>query len=131
MPPSDQAEFIQHLLDRTSYADADAPAVTILDTGINRGHPLIEPALDSHDTQAWDDTWSVSDVDGHGTELAGVAIFGPRLKEMLLDSDPIELRHRLESVKVLPDVGENNPPDYGPITVGSMAKAEQTSPQRA
>lgn len=131
LPPSDQAEFIQHLLERTSYADSDAPAVTILDTGINRGHPLIEPALDSNDTQAWDDSWSVADAAGHGTELAGVAIFGPRLKELLLESDAVELRHRLESVKVLPDVGENSPPDYGPITVGSMAKAEQMSPQRS
>ncbi len=130
LPPSDQAEFVNDLLSRTSFAAADAPAVTVLDTGINRGHPLLRPALDSHDTQAWGGHWTVNDIQGHGTEMAGIALFGPRLKELLLSTETVALQHRLESVKVLPDVGVNNPPDYGPITIGAMRKAEIASPNR-
>ncbi|MEL6894723.1 MAG: S8 family peptidase, partial [Planctomycetota bacterium] len=131
LPPSDQAEFINDLLGRTEFASGEAPAVTILDTGINRGHPLIQPVLAEKDTQAWGDGWESSDKHGHGTELAGVALFGDRLKDLLLSNESVQVQHRLESVKVLPDTGENHPPDYGPITVGSMEKAENVSPERS
>ena len=130
LKPSDQAEFVEDLLARTTFAAEDAPAVTLLDTGVNRGHPLLSSALDSGDVQAWDENWTSNDVDGHGTEMAGVALFGPRLKDLLISGDSVELSHRLESVKILPDAGENDPPDYGPITVGSMLKAENASPNR-
>ena len=37
----------------------------------------------------------------------------------------------LEAIKVLPDVGENDPPRAaGPITLGSVAKVEVESPER-
>jgi subtilisin family serine protease len=129
--PSDQSEFIQDLLDRLTYAGEDAPAVCILDTGVNRGHPLLEQALSEADTQAWRPDWSPADLQGHGTELAGITLFGDRLGHLLLESAELVLRHRLESVKILPDGGANQPPDYGPITVGSMAKAELAAPNRA
>ena len=118
------------MLNRTTFADSDAPAVTLLDTGINRGHPLLNLSAGEEDVQAWDDEWGANDVQGHGTEMAGVALFGPRLKDLLANEETIELSHRIESVKILPDVGENDPPDYGPITVGSMEKAEAASPNR-
>lgn len=128
--PRDQAEFVQALLGRTTYAPVNAPAVCILDTGVNRGHPLLSQALREEDTQAWNPEWTSADRHGHGTELAGLALFGPRLKELLLDDTNVPLSHRLESVKIWPDHGANEPPDYGPITVGSMALAELKRPQR-
>jgi hypothetical protein len=78
---------------------------------------------------AWDDDWTSADRHGHGTEMAGLALYGPQLGELLLAADrSVRLLHRLEAVKILPDVGENNPPDYGPITVGSVAKIEIEAP---
>ena len=130
LAPSDQAEFIEDLLGRTTFAGEDAPAVTILDTGVNRGHPLLAPALSERDLQAAKESWHPNDVDGHGTEIAGVALFGPRLKELLLPPEKVSIQHRLESVKILPDDGDNEAPDYGPITVESMKKAEIASPNR-
>lgn len=130
LAPSDQAEFIKDLLDRTTFAGEGAPAVTILDTGVNRGHPLLAPALSERDLQAAEEGWHPNDVDGHGTEIAGVALFGARLKELLLSPEKVTIEHRLESVKILPDDGVNEIPDYGPITVESMKKAEIASPNR-
>jgi hypothetical protein len=130
LAPADQAEFIEDLLGRTTFAGEDAPAVTILDTGVNRGHPLLAPALDQRDLQAAKESWHPNDVDGHGTEIAGIALFGPRLKELLLPPEEVTLEHRLESVKILPDDGDNKPPDYAPITVQAMKKAESVSPNR-
>lgn len=131
LPPSDQSEFIDDLLERTTFADDASPAVTVLDTGANRGHPLLVDSLSEADAQAWKEAWGSADRKGHGTEMLGVALFGARLKDLLFGSESLSLSHRLESVKVLPDVGENDPPDYGPITVGAMKKAEAKSPRRS
>lgn len=129
-PPS-QAEFINAMLERTTFAGEDAPAVCILDCGVNRGHPLLEQALDEEHNLAWDDDWTSADRDGHGTEMAGLALYGQNLNELLVSDQPIGLVHRLEAIKVLPDDGDNDPPDYGPITVGSVAKVEVASPERS
>lgn len=128
--PAGQADFIHAMLERTTFAGDDAPAVCILDCGVNRGHPLLEHALSEEHNLAWDDEWGAADWDGHGTEMAGLALYGPYLGGLLLDERPVRLRHRLEAVKILPDVGENKPPDYGPIAVGSVAKMEIEAPHR-
>jgi hypothetical protein len=131
LPPAGQAEFIHAMLERTTFAPDSAPAVCILDRGVNRGHPLIEQALSEKNNLAWDDDWTPADRNGHGTQMAGLALFGPNLGDLLLTDDPVTLGHRLEAVKILPDRGANNPPDYGPITVGAVAKAEVESPDRS
>ena len=41
----DQADWAGDLVDRVESPGALAPAVCILDSGANRAHPLIEPAL--------------------------------------------------------------------------------------
>lgn len=130
LPPAGQAELINAMLERTTFAVEDAPAVCVLDCGVNRGHPLLEQALNEEHNLAWDDDWGSADRYGHGTEMAGLALYGQDLNELLLSGEPIRLLHRLEAVKVLPDVGANDPPDYGPITVGSVAKVEVESPER-
>lgn len=125
--PAGQAEYIEDLLRRTTFAPSTSVRVCILDTGVDRGHPLLEHALSPGDTQAWREEWGSDDHYGHGTELAGVCLFGP-LNIPLYNDDTIELGHRLESVKILPPKGKNNPPDYGPITVGAIALAETAAP---
>ncbi|MCA9039413.1 MAG: S8 family peptidase [Planctomycetaceae bacterium] len=129
LPPSDQSEFIDNLLSRTKFASTTAPAVCLLDTGVNRGHKLLAPALSDDDTQSWKPQWNSDDRKGHGTELAGLALYGP-LEELLLGDSEVTLSHRLESVKILPDVGQNEAPDYGAITEGSMYMAEAQAPSR-
>jgi Subtilase family len=122
LSPAGQTEFINAMLERTTFAGEAAPAVCILDRGVNRGHPLLEHALAEEHNLAWIDDWTSADRSGHGTEMAGLALYGPKLGELLLSDRLIPVRHRLEAVKILPDVGANNPPDYGPITIGSVAK---------
>ncbi|MCP4660892.1 MAG: hypothetical protein GY856_36285, partial [bacterium] len=54
--------------------DADAPAVVLLDTGIATGHPLLNPAILSA-TTAGDVIPSPEDTYGHGTKMAGIALY--------------------------------------------------------
>lgn len=124
-----QKEWINDLLSRTTLASADSPAVCVLDTGINRSHPLLEDSLAEADMHAYLEEWDTSDHHSHGTEMAGVALFGD-LAEALVSADPVFLTHRLESGKILPPVGANPPDLYGVITADLAAQSEWTAPDR-
>ena len=75
LPPAGQAEFINEMLGRTTFADADAVRVCILDTGVECGHLLLEDSLSEQDVQTWNTDWGSDDHNGHGTEMAGARIW--------------------------------------------------------
>lgn len=132
MRPVEQADWAGNLIDRVDPPDALAPAVCLLDSGATRAHPLIEPGLEADDQHAYDDGWGVSDSaywNGHGTSMAGVALYGD-LEAALSHSNSVELRHRLETVKILPAAGQNDPELYGAITEVGIGKAEARAPRR-
>ncbi len=81
LSPSGQAQWVAELLGRLTPPLPDAPAVCILDTGTNRAHPLIAPALSAEDATAIKASWGAHDTGwggntGHGTEMAGLALYG-------------------------------------------------------
>lgn len=107
MEVKEQAEWVADLSARSRYIPRPDPGyVAILDTGVSLAHPLIQPALDGSDQHAAYLAWGLEDVKGHGTEMAGLALFGD-LTGKLQQLDPVEVRNRLESVKLMPDTGEN------------------------
>ena len=125
----EQEGWAKDLEDRITEPSPDAPAVCIVDTGVNAGHPLLEPAMSKRDLHAYDPSWGVQDDDGHGTGMAGVALHGD-LAQSLLSSSPVALTHRLESVKILHKGTANPPKLYGVITAEGVARAEIAAPQR-
>ena len=61
----------------TTFEDAEDPTyITLLDTGVGRSHPLIAPALSIDDRHAADPAWGVEDKNGHGTQMAGLSLYG-------------------------------------------------------
>lgn len=125
----EQSEWVDELLARTQGADGDAPAVCILDTGVQDGHPLLEGSLHADDVHVADSLWRKFPVNGHGTEMAGLALFGD-LHQAIISSDEVVLRHRLESVKLLPDSGGNEKDLYAAITARSVDRPEIQAPRR-
>ena len=71
------------------------------------------------------------DRDGHGTEMAGLSLFGD-VTDLLTSPLGVQLVHRLESVKVLPDPGATpNPPEtYGAVTAAGVSVPEVARPGR-
>lgn len=134
MDPAEQRDWSDELTDRLEVPDADAPSVCILDSGSTRIHPLIEPVLDAGDQQSWNGVWPVEDTSptwrGHGTKMSGLALYGD-LTNPLVSADPISLSHALESVKILPDQGGNDPDLYGYITAEAISRAEIQAPERS
>ncbi len=131
----EQAAWMDDLRRRTTLPLPDAPAVCVLDTGVNRSHPLIENVLPPDDTMTVDPTWGANDDGGgpgnmgHGTEMAGLAEYGD-LANLLASQTPLHLRHGLESVKILPPIGTNAPELYGAITAQAVARPEVNKPSR-
>lgn len=128
----EQAEWAADLSERLVPVSPLAPAVCLLDSGTNRAHPLLAPALEVSDQHTCDPAWGVGDStfwNGHGTAMAGVALYGD-LEVALGGTGLISLGHRLETVKILPPNGQNDPTLYGALTEIGIRKAEAQAPRR-
>jgi hypothetical protein len=130
LAPHDQAEFVEDARTRIVLAQPVRSSVCQLDTGVNRGHPLLEPAIAVEHVLSVDPAWSPADLSGHGTEMAGLSLFGC-LTEVLGDTDPIQLPHCVESVKILPDGRANDPELWGNLTLQAASRIEIAAPDRS
>jgi hypothetical protein len=129
MAPDEQTAWTKELLTRTTPSPASSPAVCVLDTGVTRAHPLLEASLAAADCHTCEPAWGVHDHHGHGTEMAGLALYGD-LTPVLAGSGPVRLRHGLESVKILPPRGQNPPELYGAVTAEATSRVEIQAPDR-
>ena len=128
LPSEDQQVLIDDLVSRISIADSNSPAVCVLDTGTRRSHDLLSASLAVADWHSL--TSSAADAHGHGTKMAGLALFGS-VETPLLSAEPIVLRHRLESVKLYPEKGqEHEPSTYGLVTAQAVSIPESTANRR-
>lgn len=126
----EQAAWIDDLADRLEPADPEAPTVCVIDSGVYQEHPLLQASLPREDCHAADPSWPVYDDRGHGTEMAGLALYGD-LGQALASPQLLRLRHRLESVKLLPPLPQQNAPDlYGAVTAAGTSRAEVQAPDR-
>lgn len=108
----------QQLAANLTLANQNNVFVTILDTGVNRGHALLSPFIGTADLLTCNPVWNTNDHHGHGTEMAGVSLYGD-LTSLLSSPQPVTIRHAVESVKILPPQGQTpTPPDlYGAVTI--------------
>jgi hypothetical protein len=131
LAPPEQQELAEGLLGRTTFSgpDASAPHVCILDTGCTHAHPLLASAIGGEDTHTVEPAWGTADVHGHGTEQAGLALWGD-LTDPLNEAGPIVIQHRLESVKVIPRDNANLDEHFGPLTAQAVSLPEVAAPDR-
>lgn len=127
--PADQVEWIEDLLERMTVNDQSQTAICVLDTGINNGHPLLNPVLSSGDCQSVKSSWQSHDHCGHGTLMAGVSVFGD-LQGKLESSEIVLINHVLESIKLLPPFGQNDPELWGDLTKQAVSLAVINAPER-
>ncbi len=128
----EQHEWIDLALARIRAPDEHAPAVCVLDTGINRGHRLLQPVLSEADNHTIFGDGDPSDSyggTGHGTLMAGLAAYSD-LRSLMLDSAPLQQLHRLEGVKFIDPNLPHEPQNYGAVTVQGVLRPEVTAPNR-
>ncbi|MCW2921602.1 MAG: hypothetical protein JWL76_1476 [Thermoleophilia bacterium] len=118
------------LLARTTMAGDDAPAVCILDSGVTNSHPLLADSLATADCHVAVTGWPSQDRDGHGTEMAGLALWGD-LASTVESAHPIQLHHRLESAKIYDEALQSADPElFGAITLAGVSLTEVQAPHR-
>lgn len=125
----DQTEWLADLCARLRINPEANVAVCVLNTGVNNGHDLLAPVLADEDRHTVNQDWGLNDHDGHGTLISGVVAFGD-LTVVLPESHQIHIDHCLESVKILPPNGENDPELYGYVTIQGMSYATIQAPER-
>lgn len=133
MTPPEQHQWVDETLARLTVAAEDdaTPRVCLLDSGVNRGHPLLAPFLATADLHTVDPAWGVDDTANHGSGLAGLVALGD-LSNALASDDPVVVHHRLESVKLTPVQGANDgdAKHHGYLFAEAVARPEVVAPTR-
>ncbi|MGH8108601.1 MAG: S8 family peptidase [Arenimonas sp.] len=133
MGVTEQQERLEDLLQRVNLAeDSDAiPRICLLDSGVNRGHPLLESMIAIADMHSVEPAWGVDDSANHGTGLAGLAAYGD-LTEALASTFSIDVAHRLESVKIIQEEGGNEGDErhHAYLFAEAVGRPEITAPGR-
>lgn len=126
----EQVQWVADLRARRQLPQADANSyVTLLDTGVNNGHRLLNGLVDDADLHAVNPDWQGTDHEGHGTSMAGLSLLG-ELSEHLAGDEQVEIPHRLESVKIWPPTGANAPHLYGEVTSQAVTLVEDANLDR-
>jgi len=131
LPAVDQREWIDDLLSRLAVAPKSAPSVLLIDSGVNREHPLLVDSLAKTDWHAVYSAWSKADKDPqqHGTAMAGLAVFGC-LSNVFERNDQVELRHRLESTRLYRPDKPHDRRNWGALTNVAVRRAALAAPNR-
>ena len=112
-------EWLQDLLNRIDINfQNNSTIVTLLDSGVNNLHPLIFPLLPNNRMFTYNAAWGTGDSSpqgGHGTPMAGLALYGD-LTDALASPNRITVNHGLESYKIFHPAVANDPKLYGFIT---------------
>ena len=116
-------DWIIDLESRLSSSNSNDIRITILDTGINFNHKLLSPFISESSSSSYGDdivgTWPLYSTLGnrhhHGSLQAGLAIYG-NLVNCLESTDTISINYSLESGRILPEYGNNDPLLYGYVT---------------
>lgn len=121
----DQQAWIDQLMPRIEWPPDEAVAVTLLDTGVNYAHPLLQRVLAEADCDAYErQRLGVDDACGHGTQMAGLALLGDLTPKFVGDRS-FKLSHRLESVKLIrADQAVHDPVHYAAVTQECMDRPE-------
>ncbi len=99
LPPAERLEQIRGIASRVVPPPPTAPWVSLLDTGANPASPLLAMGLPPARCRAVASSWNALDPDGHGSKMAGVALYGD-LSAAASTTGPILLEHGLESIAV-------------------------------
>ena len=128
LPPREQRDWSDELSSRLTFNPDAEYSVCVLDTGLAVNHPLLNPAIARNGVDSCDpQNWGLDDHDGHGTAMAGIALFGD-LTPLLESTETIEIGHLIESVKVFPPEGRNENEHIGYITTQAVGRAEINRP---
>jgi hypothetical protein len=131
---SEKEDAVNELQNRIeNHADGESIAICILDSGIQKYHPLLTDFLPDTNLFSYKpDDWGYHDGwpnGGHGTGMAGLALYGD-LTQAMASPNNIQIFHQLESVKIINNGEPNDPELYGAVTIDSVSSPIINAPNR-
>lgn len=129
-PSEEQEQWSHDLLDRLYQPNSgNEPYICIIDSGVNVEHPLLSSFANINDQLTVTDDNDATDNNGHGTGMAGLAMWGD-FADILGTDEIATINHKLESVKVLARSGDNKDKPLGKVTSDAVSIAEIENPNR-
>lgn len=125
LSPSESFEWSE---DIEALRHPDPTSVCILDTGISSKHPLLSGFVRDECIIVSESNWTNDDRQGHGTGVAGIVLYGDL--KIAVQNNEVEVNSIIESAKILPDEGENDPKLYGAITTDAVYTIESIKPNQ-
>jgi Subtilase family len=109
-----------------------APSVVLLDSGVATAHPLLK-AVTLSSASVLPGVASPEDTFGHGTKMAGVALFGDELAPGI-QAGQLRAPHWLQSVRLLQEPGKGTASDdfsylWPELTREAVERAEDGDPE--
>ncbi len=100
----EQQEWIDELNDRVNFVKNNY-AISILDSGIQTAHPLINPAMVPNGEAVYDSSWGLNDTptEYHGTAMAGICVYDS-LASCLESSAIYNIEHQIENGKIISNI---------------------------
>lgn len=137
LPPIEQAELAEELIEKSDFGGDELSPILVLDGGVNFNQPILAAACRETWCVAWDPDWPLydefdpdkpyKDINAHGSAQAGLMLYGD-ISEVLIGDEPISVSARIESGRILPPIGQNDPELYGAITANTAAMIDASYP---
>lgn len=132
---SEKEDAVNELKSRIeNHTNKNSVAVCILDSGVQSQHPLLSDYVPENNLFSYrPDDWGYHDSwprGGHGTGMAGLAIYGD-LTTVMSSTSSIQIFHQLESVKLINNSDPHDPELYGAVTLESVNTPIVSAPFRS
>ncbi len=122
-PQTERRRIARGLVDRLALPAEASPYICLLDSGVNRGHPLLAPLLAADDLHTVVSAWGKQDNDHHGTGMAGLCLHGD-LAAWVDSTGPMAVSHRLESSKIFCREGVESTDSNGAVMSQGISRVE-------
>ena len=125
---NEQQEWVDDLRSRLEINNDTDSVVCVLDSGINNGHPLLEPIIPEKNCGSVVGE-GIADGNGHGTRMCGTVIYGD-MSSYLDNNQKIQIDNQVGSVKLLPNNHPNPKEIWGFLTEQAVATSEIIFPKK-